>query len=120
MENEHIKYLGVIIDTHLNWKKHILNISKKLGRCIGICKLRPFLKTNNLKNIYYSLFYSHRVYSIQVWGSTCTSEINKFLVLQKRALRITTYDTLSPVPGPLYPMDSLFCKLEILKVQDVF
>ena len=32
MENDHIKYLGVIIDSHLNWKQHILNISKKLSR----------------------------------------------------------------------------------------
>ena len=122
MENDHIKYLGVIIDSHLNWKQHILNISKKLSRCIGIlCKLRPFLNINNLKNIYYSLFYSHLLYSIQVWGSACFSEINKILVLQKRVLRIITYnDTLPSVPGPLYPTDSLFYKLEILKIQDVF
>ena len=121
MGNDHIKYLGVIIDSHLNWKQHILNISKKLCRCIVIlCKLRPFLNTNNSKNIYYSLFYSHLVYSIQVWGSACTSEINKIPVLQERVTRIITYDTLPPVPGALYPTDSLFCKLEILKVQDVF
>ena len=37
----------------------------------------PFLNTNNLKNLYYSLFYSHLVYAIQVWGSDCASEINK-------------------------------------------
>ena len=30
MKNDHIKYLGVSIDSHLNWKQHILNISKKL------------------------------------------------------------------------------------------
>ena len=108
MENDNIKYLGVIIDSHLNWKQHILNISKKLSRCIGIlCKLRPFLNTNNLKNIYYSLFYSHLVYSIQVWGSACISEINKILVL-----RIITYDTLPPLPGPLYQTDSLFASLK--------
>ena len=29
IEKNHIKYLGIIIDSHLNWKQHILNISKK-------------------------------------------------------------------------------------------
>ena len=67
------------------------------------------------------MLYSHLVYSIQVWGSACISEINKILVLQKRALRIITRnDTFLSVPGPLYPTDPLFYKLGILKVQDVF
>ena len=54
-------------------------------------------------------------------GITCVSEINKILVLQKRALIIITHnDTFPSVPGPLYPTDPLFYKMEILKVQDVF
>ena len=116
-EKDHIKYLGIIIDSCLNWKQHILIISRKFSRCICIlCKLRPFLNTNNLKNLYYSLLYSHLVYAIQVWGSACASEINKIQVLQKRALRIITYkDTLPTVPGPLHHTDPLFLKLEILK-----
>ena len=74
-----------------------------------------------MKNIYYSLFHSHLVYAIQVWGSARATEINKLLVLRKRFVRIITYnDTLPLVPGPLHPTDSLFYRLEILKVQDVF
>ena len=54
-------------------------------------------------------------------GITCVSEINKILVLQKRALIIITHnDTFPSVPEPLYPTDPLFYKMEILKVQDVF
>ena len=50
MEKDNIKYLGVIIDSQLNWKKHILTLSKKISRCIGImCKLRQFMNTNMLK-----------------------------------------------------------------------
>ena len=75
------------------------------------------MNTDMLKNIYYSLLYSHLVYAIQVWGSACISEINKILVLQKRTLRIITRnDTFPSVPGPLYPTDPVFYKLEILKV----
>ena len=82
MEKDNIKYLGVIIDSQLNWKKHISTVSKKISRYIGImCKLRQFMNTNMLKNIYYSLLYSHLVYAIQVWGSACISELDKILVL---------------------------------------
>ena len=74
-----------------------------------------------MKNIYYSLFYPHLVYAIQVWGSACTTELNKIFVLQKRALRIITFnDTLPSVPGPLQPSTPLFYKLDILKIYDVF
>ena len=122
MEKNNIKYQGVIIDSHLNWKNHMLMVSKKISRCIGImCKLRQFMNTSMLKNIHYSLLYSHMVYAIQVWRSACISEINKILVLQKRALRIITHKDIFPsVPGPLHPTDPLFYKLEVLKVQDVF
>ena len=122
MEKDNIKYLGIIIDSQLNWKKHILTLSKKNSRCIGImCKLRQFMNTNMLKNIYYSLFYSHLVYAIPVWGSACIGEINIILVLQKIALRIITHNDHFPsVPGPLHPSDPLFYKLEILKVHNVF
>ena len=59
-----------------------------------------------LKNVYYSLLYPHLVCAIQVWGSACPSEMNKILILQKRAQRIISYkDDLPPVPGPLYPTD---------------
>ena len=88
MGKDNIKYLGVIIDSQLNWKKHILTLSKKISRCIGImCKLRQFMNTNMLKNIYYSLFYSHLVYAIPVWGSACIGEINKILVLLKKSTK---------------------------------
>ena len=122
MEKDNIKYLGVITDSRLNWKTHIITISKKISRCIGImCKLRQFANTNMFKNIYYSLLYSHLVYAIEVWGSACISEINKISVLQKRSLRIITRNDICPtVPVPLYPTNPLFYKLEILKVPDVF
>ena len=59
-EKEYIKYLGVLIDSTLSWKHHVSNISKKISRSIGIMyKLRPFLPLNVLKNVYYSLVYSH-------------------------------------------------------------
>ena len=91
IEKEYIKYLGVLIDSTLSWKHHVSNISKKISRSIGIMyKLRPFLPLKVLKNVYYSLVYSHIVYAIEVWGSTSKTEMNKILILQKKAMRLMT------------------------------
>ena len=47
-ENE-IKYLGVVIDCHLNWKDHVSYISKKF---IGaISKVRHFVELDILKSL---------------------------------------------------------------------
>ena len=35
-EKEHTKYLGIIIDTKLNWKKHIMQTKLRLSKGIGI------------------------------------------------------------------------------------
>ena len=97
-QKDHIKYLGITIDCHLNWKQHIINVSKKISRSIGIMyKLREYMNTNMLKNIYYSLIYSYIVYAIQVWGSACDTELETILKLQKKAVRIMTRKERNPL-----------------------
>ena len=91
-----------VIDSHLNWKQHILSVSKKMSRCIGMCKLRQFVSRNKLKNIYNSLLYPHLVHAIQVYGESETeSEMNKIFVLQKRALRIITFNKVTRTFVPI-------------------
>ena len=121
-EKDHIKYLGVFIDSHLNWKQHITNVSKKISRSIGVMyRIRKYLNLNTLKSIYYSLIYSHIVYAIQVWGSANDTELVKILTLQKKAVRMMMYkDQYPPMSGPLNPSNPLFSALEILKIHDVF
>ena len=58
-----IKYLGVLIDSHLNWKEHILNLSKKLSKSIGIiCKLRHFVNIQTLIQLYYAIVFPFLTY----------------------------------------------------------
>ena len=84
-----IKYLGILIDSKLSWKHHVSKISKTISRSLGI--MYKLLPLKIMKNVYYSLIYSHLVYGIEVWGSACKTELNKLLVLQKRAMRLMTY-----------------------------
>ena len=121
-EKSSIKYLGVLIDSTLSWKDHISKISNNLSRAIGIqYKIRQFVNTKILKDIYYALIYSHLVYAIEVWGSACNTHLYKILIQQKRSVRLMSYkDQFPDLPGPLYPSTPLFKNLEILKVKDIF
>ena len=121
-EKDSLKYLGVVIDSTLSWKQHITAISKKISRSIGIMyKIRSYLPLQIMKNLYYSLIYSHIVYAIEVWGSAFKTDIAKILVLQKRALRLMTFsDKFLAVPGPLAASNPIFSHLKILKVTDIF
>ena len=121
-EKECIKYLGVLIDSTLSCKHHILNISKEISRAIGIMyKLRPFLPLKVMRNVYYSLVYSHIIYAIEAWGSAFKTELEKILVLQKRAMRLMTFNDAYPtVYGPLISSEPIFSKLETLKISDVY
>ena len=106
-EKEYIKYLGVVIDLSLSWKHHILSLTKKISRSIGIMyKLRPFLPLKVIKNVYYSLIYSHIVYAIEVWGSAFKSGLKKIFVLQKRVMRLLTFSNSNRTN---------FCKIERTK-----
>ena len=112
-QKDHIKYLGMFVDCHLNWKDHITNLSKKISRSIGVMyRIRKYLNLHVLKNIYYSLIYSHIVYAIEIWGSAGDTELEKILMLQKKAVRMMSYkDQYPQIPGPLNPSDLLFCAL---------
>ena len=67
------------------------------------------------------MIYSHIVYAIQVWGSANVSELDKILILQKKAVRMMSFkDQYPQIPGPRNPSDPIFVELGILKIQDVF
>ena len=66
----------VIIDSTLSWKQQIKNITCKISKVIGImCKLRSFLNSTMMKNIYYSIIYSHIVYM----PFKCGAQLTKYL-----------------------------------------
>ena len=54
-KDESVKFLGIHIDKHLTWKKHINIISCKISNAIfAINTLKHFLPHNALKTLYYN------------------------------------------------------------------
>ena len=91
IENESkkfVKYLGVIIDSNLNWKYHMDNIAYKISKAICIiARLRHFVPLSTLNSIYRCLIHPYTTYGIVVWENTSKKYLDEILKLQKRALR---------------------------------
>ena len=105
-QKDHVKYLGVLLDQHLNWKYQIKNVALKVSRGLGIiAKLKPFLKDKLIRTIYFSVVYSHLFYGIQAWGSADPTTRNKLDILQNKAVRILSgkqyFQIYGQEPGPL-------------------
>ena len=113
-QEDHIKYLGLMLDSHLSWKTHVSSILKKIKRSIGIiCKARHYINLETLVNLYYCLIYPYLVYGIVVWGHTYQSTIDPLYIAQKKVLRIMTFSTFDAHSNPI------FQKLKIIKFPDL-
>ena len=110
-----MKYLGVMLDEQLSWDCHIDYIRKKLASATGmLSKLKYYVNTASLINIYHSLFKSRLQYAIVSWGSANCTTLQPLRVLQNRALRHISR-------ASLYTrMDGLYLNYRILKLNDLY
>ena len=102
-----VKYLGVKIDSNLNWKEHMNSIAVKLNRANAVLsKLKVYVSFSILKSIYYSIFESNLNYANIVWAQNICSSHRLFL-LQKKAIRIiNSADRLSHT-NPLFHISKI-------------
>ena len=94
INNEHLQlassvnFLGVYIDSKLNWHNHISKLCSQVAKGVGIIgRLRRMLPNYVLRTIYLSLVYPHLSYCSLAWSSTSDTSLKKLVVLQKRAIR---------------------------------
>ena len=108
-EVKETKFLGVIIDNRLKWSSHIMYISKKIAKGIGIIlKSRKVFDNETLLSLYHCFVYPYLHYCIHVWGKAYNTHLNDFVVLQNKAMRI-----ISVVP-PRTNMDNFYIDMNIL------
>ena len=82
MQEKYVKYLGIYIDSHLNGKTHVHNVSEKVKRSIGILsKVRYYVTLEILLQLHYSLIYPFLTYGVLLWGNTYTSTLNPLILL---------------------------------------
>ncbi len=73
----------------MTWSKQIEAIKLKLSKSIGIFyKLRRFLPTDILRNLYYAIIHPHLTYGNMSWGSACPTLISSIQGKQNRVIKI--------------------------------
>ena len=107
-----VKYLGVYIDCHLNWKTHLTELSTKLSRAVGmLSKIRYYVSRETLHMVYHGIFSSLMIYGSQIWGQH-NAVVGRLQVLQNRALRIMHFRPPRTSATPLLKTSN------ILKIKD--
>ena len=110
-----------MIDSSLTWNVHIDKISKTIARALGLLyKIRSFVNMKISKMLYYSLVYPHLNYVTEVWGSADPTYLDRILILQKRIVRMLTFNDMRQQDYSFPSSDPFFFKLEILKIQYLF
>ena len=101
------RFLGLILDNTLSWKKHIEQVvSKMCSACYALQNIKSVVTQDTLKMIYFAHIHSLLSYGIILWGNS--SYAKKVFIIQKKSIRIITNSK---------PRDScrpLFKKLKIM------
>ena len=85
----HTKFLGVIIDDQLSWEPHITALRRKLNYASAtLYRIRDSLPSNLHKDLYHTLFESHLVYCISVWGGSSLYKLARLWISQKHCIRV--------------------------------
>lgn len=112
---DHIKYLGVTLDSHLNFSKHFALLSGRIRKLMPVFKtLRHIAEAKLVRQIYYALCQSLISYCITSWGGAPATTIKCVEVAQRAILKISTFRPF------LFPTKLLYQKCEVLTVRQLF
>jgi len=109
-----IKYLGVHVDENLKWSSHISSVASVISRNIGVMgRSKHYLSSQQLLLLYNTLILPYLNYCAVIWGTNYETNINKLVILQKRAVRIIDKKPF------LHPSTPLFIKHKILRFPEI-
>ena len=83
------KFLGLEINSELNWANHTSLITNKIARAIGVIRRIRYKLTKAASMLLYdTLIVSHINYCNILWASNYKTTLSKIYSLQKRALKL--------------------------------
>ena len=94
-----------------------MNLRKKYLDPIGVlCKLKPYVNSKILLNVYYAIVYPFLLYGIIIWGNSSDTLLSSIHIIQKRFVRLATNNPI----GSWTCTQPLFHKLNVLTVFDIY
>ena len=120
-EVDKCKFLGVHINSDLDWSDHMMHVKKQVSRSIGaLYSVKSSIPQKNLRSIYFALVQPYLIYNLPLWGSNHTSKyFNDLFILQKKAIRIITNKT-TKIGNKFQNTKQLFKKTHILTLHNMY
>lgn len=110
-----VRYLGVIIDCHLNFSCHIKALTSRIRKLIAVFKnIRHAVDKSTLRITYFALCQSLLMYCVDVWGGAAKSHMIALERAQRAVLKVSNY-----LPYR-YPTSTLFAETDVLTVRQIF
>ena len=110
-----LRYLGVHIDENLKWDEHILQLTKKVRKCLYIYKrIRNILDTKTIRSVYFALTQSLLMYGITAWGGCTDIALNPLERVQKCIIKVILRKPTR------FSSDELFNIFKVLDVRQLF
>lgn len=84
----HARFLGVEIDSGLNWTAHVDQLNHKLHCNLFVLRRLSVISSRKVAlQAFHALVMSHIDYGILAWGGTSAANLSMILGLQKRGIR---------------------------------
>ena len=112
---EQTVFLGLTIDSELNWGAHTDKLAKKIAAgCFLIKKIMDTCNLSTALTLYYGYIQARLQYGVILWGST--RHAKRLFVLQKRAVKYLAGASFNPCAEVFYKdtCKTHFKKLKIL------
>lgn len=109
-----IKYLGLHLDVHLNWKTHVDALIKKILPVAGVLKRLNSLDSLIKKIIYDTLVNSHLQYMSPLWGAANKSTLHPLQIIQNKCIK-----SVYSLPQ-LTPSKHMYINYNILPVKCIY
>lgn len=92
LRTETYNYLGLVLDSQLNWSSHIEHIAKKISPYTYVFfNLRRYLSSNLLETLYFAFIQSQLSYLLPIWGGAPNVYFSILSSLQNKILRIINF-----------------------------